>query len=357
MGSSIPFSVFAWPGGGSDDQIGSILSDATDRPVFIGACPRSGTTLLRSMLDAHPALALPRETRFLLETWERRRDFGDLTVPRNKRRLVEWIVKRKKKTQFGRLELEDDEAIQRLVEAPPTIGSVLGTCFAMYSAAQGASRWGDKRPKYVQHTSAMYDMFPDMCFIEIVRDPRACVASMKKLGWFGGAAAGGLELWNHSVTRGLRAQERYGPRRLMTIRYEDLVQDPEPVLTRICEFADLDTRHLAGMLAFHRDTDIPENRYHWRVSEPISQAPISSWQEGLDDAEVALIESQARGLMEKYGYEPSLEDPKPPRTLVVDLFKRKLVRLKDELASLHLPYRQPTAARLTSAQRELAALD
>ena len=59
-----------------------------DRPLIIGGCPRSGTTLLRTMLQAGPEVAIPRETRFVLEAWRERRRFGDLRDADNRRRLA-----------------------------------------------------------------------------------------------------------------------------------------------------------------------------------------------------------------------------------------------------------------------------
>src|SRR6187551_3800317 len=90
-----------------------------DRPVMIGGCPRSGTTLLRTMLHAHPELAIPRETRFVLESWGRRRKFGDLREEANRRRLARWIFMREK-TDANRLGLDPEAAVERLVAAAPT---------------------------------------------------------------------------------------------------------------------------------------------------------------------------------------------------------------------------------------------
>jgi hypothetical protein len=59
-----------------------------DRPLLIGACPRSGTTLLRSLLNNHPDLAVPAETDFLIPVWTRRGRLGDLAVEANRRRLA-----------------------------------------------------------------------------------------------------------------------------------------------------------------------------------------------------------------------------------------------------------------------------
>jgi hypothetical protein len=101
-----------------------------DRPLIIGGCLRSGTTLLRTMLQARPEVAIPRETRFVLEAWQHRRQFGDLRDA-DRRRLARWIFMREE-TQAHRLGLEADDAVERLVASPPALGSMLTTCFVMF---------------------------------------------------------------------------------------------------------------------------------------------------------------------------------------------------------------------------------
>ena len=110
-----------------------------DRPLFIGACPRSGTTLLRSLLNNHPDLAVPAETDFVLPVWTNRGRLGNLAVEANRRRLAEWLMdtpgrggKRIRARAFTR-----DEAIARVLAAPGTLGSVFAALFALFADAKG----------------------------------------------------------------------------------------------------------------------------------------------------------------------------------------------------------------------------
>ncbi len=197
-----------------------------DRPVVIGGCPRSGTTLLRTMLHCHPEIAIPRETRFVLESWLQRTKFGDLEDVANRRRLASWIFERKE-SQANRLGLDEEEAIERLVAAPPTLGSLLATCFVMYAERNGKPRWGDKRPMYATRLSAIWDLFPNAQFIHVVRDPRACVASVRKLGWYNGKVAPALELWERSIHTVNAWRPKLSADQLLEVKYEDLVTAPE----------------------------------------------------------------------------------------------------------------------------------
>ncbi|MGH3023388.1 MAG: sulfotransferase family protein, partial [Gaiellaceae bacterium] len=162
-----------------DRRSPSVYADRPNRPVFVGGCPRSGTTMLRLMLNSHPDLAVPHETRFLIPIWDRRATFGDLSNPKNRRRIARWIAARPK-ARLYRLGVKRDELISVLEAAPPTLGSVLGAPFALYAERQGKARWGDKRPSHVQQLHAIFAMFPDAQFVNVVRDPRATVTSVRK---------------------------------------------------------------------------------------------------------------------------------------------------------------------------------
>src|ERR1700755_3342949 len=112
-----------------------------ERPIFVVGCPRSGTTMLQLMLHAHPRIAIPPETRFLMAAYDARSDFGALTQEANRRALARWIVDRKK-TRFGDLGLDGQRVIDEIVAGPPTLGSALGIVLRAYAARFRKPRWG-----------------------------------------------------------------------------------------------------------------------------------------------------------------------------------------------------------------------
>jgi hypothetical protein len=289
------------------DSQGEALSKSEPqvvRPVIIGGCPRSGTTLLRTMLHCHPEVAIPRETRFVLESWQQRTKFGDLEDAANRRRLASWIFKRKE-SQANRLGLDEKEAVERLVAAPPTLGSLLATCFAMYAERNDKPRWGDKRPMYAARMSAIWDLFPNAQFIHVVRDPRACVASVRKLGWYNGKIAPALELWERSIHTVNAWRPKLAADQLLEVKYEDLVTAPEATLTRVAAFAGLaaDDDALKHMLRYHEFEETRSERYHANLSRPLDPTRLSGWTETLTDAEIAFAEQAAGPLMRQWGYE------------------------------------------------------
>src|SRR5215471_17881514 len=98
---------------------------AGDRPIFVLGCPRSGTTLLQLMLHAHPRIAIPPETRFVLTSYQARNSFGDLRDAASRRALASSIVG-ERSTLFYDLGLDADDVLDEIVAGPPTLGSALG---------------------------------------------------------------------------------------------------------------------------------------------------------------------------------------------------------------------------------------
>jgi hypothetical protein len=328
-----------------------------DRPVMIGGCPRSGTTLLRTMLHAHPELAIPRETRFVLEAWGRRRKFGDLSNPANRQRLARWIFMRKK-TDADRLGLDPEQAVERLVAAPPTLGSLLAECFVMFSEKQGKRRWGDKRPMYASRVAAIFDLFPSAHFINVVRDPRACIASLRKLNWYDGSIVPSVELWERSVRsvdvmRGSLASDQ-----LLDVQYEELVLDAEKTLLRVTDFieAAADEEAMAQMLRYYEVKETRSARYHSNLERPLDTSRVSSWRESLSQEEIAFIETATAPLMERWGYSPVADGVKPPADLQEALAEkrktqaaaRRRLTWRDRLQK-HVTHRYPLAARMNGA--------
>jgi hypothetical protein len=333
----------------------SPFAGAVDRPIFIGASPRSGTTLLRTMLNTHPEIAIPRETRFLPYVWEQRKRFGDLSEAANRRRLGK-VIFTAPWTRADRLDTPTETALAQIELAPPTLGSVVGTCLELYAGAHDKKRWGDKRPMYARYLDAIFSMFPDAQFINVVRDPRAAVTSMRKLGWFDKRLAPGLDLWERSLRAVDPWRSRLCADQYADVRYEDLVTRPEEALGAVAEFLQISADDVAIMLRYYEDVDETARKYHARLSQPPTTDRIRSWEESIEPGEIAFIERIASRHMERFGYESTQRGP-VPRHLLAEYHahrrsiarKRRRVELR-ELKRL-VDYHYPVAAQLTTSQR------
>jgi Sulfotransferase family len=326
-----------------------------DRPIFIGACPRSGTTLLRSMLNSHPEIGIPRETKFITTLWEARAQWQDLASPTARDRLAA-AVGEFNATGADRFGVPKDELLKRLVAAPPTLGSVVGTCFKTYAETTGKPRWGDKRPLYARYLDMIFTLFPDAQYVHLTRDPRAAVDSIRRLGWYGGKVPSALDLWVRSV----RAVEPWRPHlhhdQILDVRYEDLVADPEPVLARLAQFLRVSAQAIPAMLDYRSHVDATAKRYHRRLTEPLDAGRINAWTSSLDAGEIALVEHVTDDLMEEFGYD-RVAGSKPPAEALRGYrsIRRRSALARRRLETLEvrrdLSLHRPLGARLTSGQR------
>jgi hypothetical protein len=276
---------------------------SADSPVFVIGCPRSGTTLLTLMLSSHSRIAIPPETRFLLEVFRERRRFGDLTARRNRRRLG-WALTRQRGTKFRHLGLPRKPVMQAVVAGPPTMGSAIGAVYRTYAGSQGKPRWGDKRPSYFRHVEVLRELWPDAQFVHLVRDARDSAASLRQMRWWPHGFHGAVATWVHSVDCARRAQRRLPPDAFLEVRYEDLVAAPREQLERLCTFLGEDFEE--GMLAPHLlADDLPRRQrddWHANTRQRVGTNRVGAYRGVLSDAEVALVEQVAGSRLRTLGY-------------------------------------------------------
>ena len=154
-------------------------------PLLILGVRRSGTTLLRVMLDRHSELAVPDESYFVPQLADRhlRRVDPDEFVDdlRRLNTLAEWDVPLNK--------------VRVRLSAAMPIGAAIATVYTVYAEEQGKRRWGDKTPMYMQNLRLLEKLFPDALFVHLIRDGRDAALSFLEL-----PAGLVTETWMHPRT-------------------------------------------------------------------------------------------------------------------------------------------------------------
>jgi hypothetical protein len=286
--------------------------------------------------------------------WENRDKWGDLRDDANREKLATQIARRKW-TRAGRFGLPPKELWQRLADAPPTLGSVLGTCFLTFAETTGKSRWGDKRPMYSRYLDAVFSLFPDAQFVNVVRDPRGAVASIRKVGWYEGDIGPAVELWERSVASVDPWRKHLAADQLIDVRYEDLVAAPDIELMRITDCLGLEPA-VEQMLHYYEELDEVSQRFHAKLAQPVSASSVDSWTKELSDDEVALVEQVTAPYMERFGYARKATGVDVPTAVSATYEAQRAKREKERdllykrERSLRWRYRYPVAARLTTGQ-------
>lgn len=276
---------------------------------FVVGVPRSGTTLLRLMLDAHPELAIPHETHFLPAA------LRDPQAPRESffRLLTEFPTWKDLKTPAERFE----EALHRV--EPFSVPDGLRAFYRLYAEAHGKPRWGDKSPPYLLHMQTIHNALPEARFVHILRDGRDVALSLRPLWFAPGKSMEALaNQWVQQITEA-RGQGQGTPFYL-EVRYEDLIEAPARELQRICRFLDLPyapemlTYHQTARLRLdevqtHRGPDgqviiTKEERLHNQrfTSQPPEPSRVGRWRTEMTREMLTAYEEIAGDLLVELGY-------------------------------------------------------
>lgn len=284
-------------------------------PIVVGS-PRSGTTMLRLMLDAHPELAVPPETGFLIlgkdlaGTGRELRERFFQTVTGFPAEAPGW----------GDFHIPADRFHARLQEIDPfTAAEGFRLFYRMYAERFGKARWGDKTPNYCRHLTNIGRLLPEARFVHLVRDGRDAAVSLRQR-WFspGHDIAVQAHHWRDNVLKARR--QGAACRHYLEVRYEDLVCETEAVLRRICSFAELEFH--PDLLRFHERAParVAEHQGRYRgdgsavvtrverlrqqASSHLPPDPrrIGAWRQALTGEEVRCFEEIAGDLLRVFGY-------------------------------------------------------
>jgi hypothetical protein len=264
---------------------------------------RSGTTLLRLMLNAHADVAVPPESRFVVELWTgaERVLVADLLAKLAAHpRFEAWDLP---------IEMVEHE-LHGIDEAP--YAAAIEAAYRAYARVNGKTRWGDKTPRYVEQIPLLARLWPESRFVHLVRDGRNVALSYADVPFGPKTVVKAAQLWATRVRMGIEAGRALGGERYIEILYEDLVEDAEGEAKDLCEFLGL--AFDSGMLDYTeraRGAVLPRaKRYNPNVAEsPISK--VRSWEESMPPAHVEVFEAVAGDVLSELGYERRHPRPGP----------------------------------------------
>jgi hypothetical protein len=272
----------------------------TGPPFFIVGSARSGTTLLRLILNAHPDVAVPPESRFVVELWR-----GSDTV--DARSFREELARH---PHFVMWDLPID-AVAKELDGRDQVGyrDAIEAAYRAYARVNGKVRWGDKTPRYVEDLEFLGRVFADARFIHLIRDGRNVALSYADVPFGPKTIGRAAALWSRRVVEGSRAGRRLGAERYLEVRYEDLVADVEDRTTQICDFLSLTFD--PGMLEYTERARgvLPRaSAYNPHVTEP-PRPDVRSWQRSMPERHIEVFEAVAGDALSMFGYERRYAQP------------------------------------------------
>jgi len=274
-----------------------------NEPIFIVGVPRSGTTLLRVLLDSHPNIACGPETPWLAR--------GTHSIKGLYRFMAEDSLGYVKSYNVPQKELRKKTA------------EFVDGLFMAYATSKNKSRWAEKTPDHSLEIPFLADIFPNACFVHIVRDGRDVACSTSILSeerkavseWHSNNLLmdDGVVATNTVQNSALRwltwlrriERELSRVRRSYTLRYEDLVAAPEQELRRLMTF--IGEEFSPTMLDYmKRKHDYPD--WEWgsrdvKRSKGVSTRSVRRWEKQLEPAVITELEGLLGETLLHYGYE------------------------------------------------------
>lgn len=271
------------------------------RPAFIIGCPRSGTTWLQLLLAQHPAIASSQETHLFSRYIARLFDGWNYEKETNQTTGLCSILSEKDFYQICRD--MSDNILERIHSEKPYATVIL-----------------EKTPDQVFCIDLILRLYPNAIIINVIRDPRAVVASLlaasKSWGrsWAPANPIDAAKLWGKSVREGKASSQRTD--KYIEVHYESLAQNTQAVLKTLVEWLDLPTDpdfyeqavNTCSRNSFDSVKDqskIPSN-LRAELGNAKRKGHVASWRSELTTSQINIVEYLVLDLMKECGYKPLL---------------------------------------------------
>lgn len=331
-----------------------------DDPIFVIGAPRCGTTLTAKILGRHSRIFMPGESHFFEDIYARRQVLGSLDSVTTKTEILDRLS-----TLYGRYNQNNDQARidelfadakirQRLEASFMDYRSILNTFMAVQMQSTNKARWGNNTPKDLYHVSEIQSFYPNAKFIVCVRDARDFLLSYK--GRWKVTTAGHRHrlrelyhpvitslLWKSSMRQVFTLSSKIPADNMMISRYEELVNDPEDGVRRMCAF--IGESFESDMMNVRTHNSSAQGR-----SAGIFTTSVGRWRRKLSSEEAFIVQWLTKGELTRLGYQPETLSVNPVKLAAIlasspYAFYKALAANKDKRGPL-VPYLAKRAAAL-----------
>jgi hypothetical protein len=262
-------------------------------PIFVGGAGRSGTTLIRVILDSHPAIACGPELKvipMMASLWQN-------FVTANSKAMQQYYL------LPGDINNIFNKAITSLLEK--------------YWRNSGKSRIAEKSPNNIFFFQHLHHIFPESPLIHVIRDGRDVVASLLKLNWINTATGQPIdytqdpkkaaEYWLKAVQTGRQTMfDSEIRKKYFEIHYEDVINDTEPTLKKLFEF--LGEKWDPVVMEFHnKERNLADESSAEAVSQPLYKTSVGRWKTDLKEEHKAPVKEVAGQTLIDLGYAKDMD--------------------------------------------------
>jgi hypothetical protein len=278
--------------------------------VFIVGCARSGTTLFRRMVDAHPMIAIIPEIGWLARKYQRREGLTP-----DGRVTPEFVATLGDKGGFGRytpLPISREVLTERIASGPPiTYAGLISLLFDRYGEDRNKRLVGNKTVDHALNVDTLHEVFPETKFVHLIRDGRDVASSLiawrrsKRLAqkfstWNEDPVTTSALWWEWHVRRAREAGLPLGPQLYREVSYESLVVRPAGECEALCKFLGVpfDDRMVRFYEGKEKDDPNLDAKEGWRPPTP----GLRDWRKEMSSEDVEKFEAVAGELLEELGY-------------------------------------------------------
>jgi len=276
-------------------------SQAEATPFFILGSQRSGTTMLRLMLNNHPNLCVPHETGFVIPFYLKLDHYAPLENKNNLSRLIDDIAQHPHVVN-GEL-IKDKDAL--LSKKPGDYATLIAEIMRSYADACGKKRWGDKTPSYTEHIDILYRLFPNAKFIHLLRDGRDVALSLQNLSWGSKCVPRLARDWAAKTVICHKVGNVLPKGSFFELKYENLVLEPQAKLKEICEFLGEDYSDEILAYSDKGKENMPKASMKWHENSIRAPNPkkLYGWKKKMPEADRIIFEEVAGETLKYFDYE------------------------------------------------------
>ena len=268
------------------------------KPIFIGGCPRSGTTLLATIIGSHPQCCSVPESQFKIELLRGLpRDpapaqaLGALQMALRTPRFRSWKPATERLRQGG-----DD--------SPGSYAGLIDRLVVSYAELAGnreAGYWVDGTPSNKNYFPTLLRLFPDARAIHIVRDGRAVAHSVMMRDWGPNTVITAAWWWLGHLAHGLAAEQSLPPDRIRRVHYEALVRRPKETLVGICEWLNLDySERMLDSRSYK--VDARAATFNPLTKQAPREDRVEAWRQSLSARRIEIFEAESKEMLTYLGY-------------------------------------------------------
>lgn len=260
---------------------------------FIVGCPRSGTTVVQQALNRHSEIVVPAETKYFNYFYGMPLRWQQIHLMRLSHDLG--------------IEIERPQSRVCGVEDHLRFFSDIATKYISASGKKAPRLFGEKTPEHTGRIPAIREIFPESKLVFVYRDPRAVVASLRRVPWIRCGVRAASLIWKryNDVFSELTSCNDAD---LIPVRYEELVASPRQTLTKVCSKLGVEYEE-AMATGTGSQSVLPSREFPWkaRALERIESDRVEAWRDQLKPFEVHIIERVVGNSMLQLDYLPETD--------------------------------------------------